>query len=292
MNMLNDNTNEPEKARILRVSKAGYPLVTIMPGRVLRLAFLQAGGRYRVEEHPVAEWAARWSLPVDVVVRRLLDPKGCWPPSALKLPEKAEAAYTLERDGYEVDGKRLGFTELAQRLGIQRQTLRARLMAGWEVEAAVSVANVAMERWAPNRPSETALEQARQEGKALRVTGRYRPSEQPFEFRGKLGTLREHCEHWGYNYYTVLARTQDRKLKVKQRDGTVKEFFYPAMSREAALAAGRRKSGPARRTRSDKGKERPHLRVPFGPYREPEKELERYGEALGAGGKSDIDALD
>lgn len=220
----------------------------------------------------VADWARRWNLPLATLVARLRDPKGCWPVWALRLPESAQAAYTVARDGY--DG--MTFAELAERLGIQQQSLRARLLKGWSVEQAVSVGALST-----GRPKVVADDAA-----GVRIPAN------AFEFRGVVDTLRGHCDRLGYNYYTVLARTQDRKLKVRQRDGTVKEFFYPAMSKAQALAAGKRKSGPARRTRSDKGKERPHLRVPFGPYREQEKELERHGEALGAGGKDDFDALD
>lgn len=227
------------------------------------------------QDASLADWARRWNLPIATLVARLRDPKGCWPVWALRLSEKAQAAYTVARDGYVLGGEHLTFAQLAERLGLQEQSLKARLVKGWSVEQAVSVG---------------ALGTGRPKVVSDGDTGARVPAN-AFEFRGVVDTLRGHCERLGYNYLTVLARTQDRKVKVK-RNGQVKEFFYPAMSKPQALAAGKRKSGPARRTRSDKGKERPHLRVPFGPYREQEKELERHGELLGAGGKSDIEALD
>lgn len=222
------------------------PEVRLLPGNRLEVTIFGVRGEPHVEVRTLQEWAERWQLELGELAARLRDPKGCWPVSALKLPQNARWAYLIRRDGYE--GRSV--KEIAESLGIQVQALLARLRLGWPVERAVAT------------PARLMVGRPRAGVPAMRE--RYKANEAPFEFRGVFATMREHCERLGLNYTTVVARTFKRTNKVKRADGTTVVHVYPGLSKQDALAAGKVRK---RRTRSDKGVSRP-FHVARGTYKQ------------------------
>jgi len=180
------------------------------------------------ERKHITEWAALRMIAPAELVRRIKDPKGCWPATALVAGPARAALYELRRDG--CNGKPLA--EHLRDLGIVEQTLLQRLSAPqrWTREQALTMRN--------NAPGA---------GAALASAGSVQRDKKDrrlrlLSFDGVTDTLKGHCARLGASYHTILSRTRGR---------TVRGAYYPAMTVFQAL-----RLGASRKERCDKGAKR------------------------------------
>lgn len=214
--------------------------VVLHPDRTLSLQFRYRNRPQPWERRHVVEWAAQLALdpPLQLaeMIRRLKDPKGCWPAAYLLADAAKASMYVLKRDGAVVDGVHYTFDALLEHLGLTEPALSHRLRNGWALEQAVSTKSALAPLRDQRVQADAKIDPASDKRARL------------FEYDGVWASLKGHCERLGLNYHTVLSRIQGRRYRVKAADGSmVVQRRSPAMPVYAALRAGRRK------TRSDKG---------------------------------------
>ncbi|MFN9029658.1 MAG: hypothetical protein ACK54C_02000 [Betaproteobacteria bacterium] len=197
------------------------------------------------ERRHVLDWAAANGLEPAELVRRIKDPKGCWPSRTLLAQPVEATMYVLERDGY----NGVPLAEHLRSLGLTLAGLRYRVTKHFR-PSRDKLGNVVVS-WT----LDTALTvPANKEGSARLATVAVRPEAKDariraFAFDGVVDTLKGHCARIGLNYNTCLSRIYGR---------TVGDVFYPGMSVHDALRYGR-----TRRPRCDRGKKRAkYVRTP------------------------------
>lgn len=200
-----------------------HPEVRLFAGPSLALCPMRKAGfgTYPVwggwQERPVDDWARLWGLPVAALVRRLKDPKGCWPAMDLMLPVHEERLFLAKRDGIAYGSEHKSVAEWAAEIGITEFGLLARL----------------------RNPALNMAQVFRRPGISTKRGTRFHAT--AFTYQGVTTTLKGHCDRLGLKYATVYMRTRTR---------TINGRVLPALTPKEALDAGKRKS------RRDAGKPR------------------------------------